>query len=303
MTAICWWLVDALAHLLEPAERDAVRGDVAEDGETAPQALREIGGLVIRRQAALWMDWRPWLGLGGLVVPLGLLFSLVSRSLAEGSAIYWWFYVNNWTWGYLESPGARHDLVQLGTGVLRNYLTLACWSWTTGFVLGSLSRRTIAVNGALLCLVLFVGTFGTTTTGRANPSNAVVFSLTFYAVFFPLMLRTVLVVIPALSGMRRGARVGSLTLLPTILWAVVITTLTALTARGLEYSFIFAWLGPGHVPRLLYPGPDGVFGTADDVIDWRVRLLPVIVMWPVGYMLTTSTWRRWRKGPQAARSN
>ena len=34
MTRIYWWLVDLLSRTLEPDERDAVRGDFAESGET-----------------------------------------------------------------------------------------------------------------------------------------------------------------------------------------------------------------------------------------------------------------------------
>jgi len=82
MTA--WWVVDIVSRLLEPDEREAVRGDLTESGARGGQALRDVLGLVVRRQAALWSDWRPWL-----------------------------------------------------TG----------WSWTSGFVLGSLSRRTLWVYG------------------------------------------------------------------------------------------------------------------------------------------------------------
>lgn len=72
MTRICWWLVDVVSQLLEPNERDAVRGDLAESGETGGQALRGLLGLVVRRQAALWKDWRPWLALAGLVGPAAM---------------------------------------------------------------------------------------------------------------------------------------------------------------------------------------------------------------------------------------
>jgi hypothetical protein len=107
MTRICWWLVDVVSQLLETTEREAVRGDFAEVGEAGGQALCDLMGLVVRRQTALWADWRPWLALVGLVAPLGLLLSVVARQWAEGSATYAWLYVNNWTWAYLGSPGAR----------------------------------------------------------------------------------------------------------------------------------------------------------------------------------------------------
>jgi len=54
MTRICWWLADKFSRLLEPAEREAVRGDFAELGDSSARVLREVLGLVIRRQAWSW---------------------------------------------------------------------------------------------------------------------------------------------------------------------------------------------------------------------------------------------------------
>jgi hypothetical protein len=287
------WLVDRAGRLLEPDERDVVCGDLTESGANSLQALSEVLGLVARRQAEFWLGWRPWLGFLSLVVPAGLLLSVLSRSWADSSAIHWWFYVNNWTHGYLESSGARSDLVNYVSGNLLTYLCLLCWSWTTGFVLGSVSSRTIGVNGFLFCLAVFAGTLGTTSTARINPANAEVFQLSFYGVWFPWIVRTFLVVIPALSGMRTGFRRESLPLLPAILWVAFITTLKAWDARGLEYGVIFGWVGP-HVPHLLSPGPDGMIVSADDVIDWRVRLLPLVIMWPACHMVASAGWRHWR---------
>ena len=34
MTRLCWWLVETVSRVLEPDERNAVRGDFAESGET-----------------------------------------------------------------------------------------------------------------------------------------------------------------------------------------------------------------------------------------------------------------------------
>ena len=86
MTRICWWLVDLVSRMLEPDERDAVRGDFTESGENGVQALGDVVGLVVRRQAALWNDWRPWAVLGGLIIPLGMLLSIVSWITAKLAA-------------------------------------------------------------------------------------------------------------------------------------------------------------------------------------------------------------------------
>ena len=156
MTRICWWLVAVLCRLLEPDEREVVLGDVAEAGETAAQALRGVLGLVVRRQAAFWKDWKPWLALVGVVAPFGILLSLLSRRVADGTAIPIWMYVNNWTWAYVSSSAFWLDLAHYAATITLQYLALACWSWTSGFALGVLSRRAIRVNGVLFCLVLLL---------------------------------------------------------------------------------------------------------------------------------------------------
>ena len=287
MRRISWWSVDLVSRLLEADERDAVRGDLTESGASGGRALCDVLGLVVRRQAALWMDWRAWLALAGVVAPLGGLLSHVSRWWADGSAIYAWLYVNNWTWAYLDSPGARGELVNISTSSFLQCVTLIAWSWTSGFVLGSLSRPTLWVTGTLFCLVVVGGTLGTTTTGRANPFNAAVFSLTFYSVLFPWILRTVLVLLPALWGMRSSLQRTSLPLLRTILWAVAIAMLTAWTATGLESSVIFG--------RYVIPPDSGLDGGMGTVVNLRpLRLLPFVMVWPVAYMLASASWRRWR---------
>ena len=53
MTRICWWLADRVSRLLEPDEREAVRGDLEETGAAGGKALRDVLGLAARRQAAL----------------------------------------------------------------------------------------------------------------------------------------------------------------------------------------------------------------------------------------------------------
>lgn len=112
MSRVCWWLVTKASGMLDPDERDAVLGDFYESGESGAQALRDLLDLIVRRQLALWADWHPWLALTGVVAPVGVLLALECRMLAEVSATTFYMYVNGWTWGYLESPGARHDLFQ-----------------------------------------------------------------------------------------------------------------------------------------------------------------------------------------------
>jgi hypothetical protein len=99
-----------LLRMLEAREREVIEGDFMELDLRRTHAISELIGLLARRQVEAWVDWRPWSTLAVIVVPFGMVLSLVSRYWAHGSAIYAWFYVDNWTWAYLASPGARCDL-------------------------------------------------------------------------------------------------------------------------------------------------------------------------------------------------
>ncbi len=133
-------LVDLVSRLLQPDEREVVQGDLLESGESAWQSLLAVVGLVIRREAALWRNWRPWLAAFGLALPSSFLlmgFSLsVSRAyqqLIGGPILH--------ATGVTVRPGFALFLC--------NVLLLAAWSWTGGFVVGSVSRRTVWVSAAL----------------------------------------------------------------------------------------------------------------------------------------------------------
>ncbi len=89
-------MVEGLSRLLDDDECEVVRGDLAECGTSAAHALREMLGLVIRHQAVLWCDWRPWFVLASVVIPIGLLLSYATRSWGVTSgtdiSIYWRFW-------------------------------------------------------------------------------------------------------------------------------------------------------------------------------------------------------------------
>jgi hypothetical protein len=125
-------LVGFVSHLLEPNEREVVLGDLEEGGESARQSIFAILGLVVRREAALWMNWRPWLAAFGLALPFSFLLMGFSLSVSRA---------------YQQYAG-----VHVGPGfalLLCNVLLLAGWAWTGGFVVGAISRRTLWVSAAL----------------------------------------------------------------------------------------------------------------------------------------------------------
>jgi hypothetical protein len=153
-TLLAPWLLQIAARPLERNERDAVLGDLAETGTSAWRGMREVLGLVARREIALWYDWRPWLAAFGVALPGSLLLMGVSLSVSC-------------TWQRLS--GAAVFGVCAPTG-REGYLLLACqvlllltWAWTSGFFVGSVSRRTLWVSVAvsltqcLFCLFRFHG--------------------------------------------------------------------------------------------------------------------------------------------------
>jgi hypothetical protein len=275
------WMVELVSRSLAPDEREAVHGDFAESDETSGEALRGVLGLVVRRQVALWRDWRPWLILVVLVVPLGLLLSFVSRMMADFSAIYSWMYLNNWTWTYIANAGARTDLIGYGAEISFKYLALLSWSWTGGFLLGALSRRTIPVNVSMFCLALLLGELLNAPRylghwlllprplGQgADSIHDGVYSLPFYSVIFPLLIQVFLVVVPALSGVRQGLRLETLPMVrQAILWTCVIAAVMALGTESSVWWQLRTWYvrpTPTPVPHL-------------------PSLLPMALLGPIGY--------------------
>lgn len=143
MTKIGWPLLELASRLLEADEREAVLGDLAEAEETVWKGLRGVVGLIVRRQMALWRTWEPWLAGVGLALPCGYLLPHVSISVSctyERLAfhkIYNQYYPTGHE-GYLL--------------LLCHILLLIAWSWTAGYVMGTVSRQTVAVSTAVSML-------------------------------------------------------------------------------------------------------------------------------------------------------
>ncbi len=281
--ALLWWAVELTSRLLDPNDRDAVLGDVAEVKAGPSRALCDIGGLILQRQVQIWRSMGPWLALVTVAIPVGVQLSHLSRGLADGNAIYSFLYINNWTWGFLDNPGARRDMVALAGTFLLSALTLGGYAWISGYALASISRRAAWTTGALFMALVFVGTVATPSPARMNRFNHAVFSVPFYEVVFPRLVRLFCVVLPAAWGMRSHARVAPLSLAPTVLAVAVLVALTTGISRTGQ-AILFG-RGP------FDPGPDATWGSAD-YLQRLVRLM--VVLWPVAYVVTSSTWRRWR---------
>jgi len=134
------WM-ELASQLLAPCEREAVLGDLAEAGESAWRGLLGVLGLVIRREAIPWKNWRPWLAAFGLSMPAS--FCLMGYSLTVSGSFQSWMH------------GGR------ALPVLMYASLLIAWSGTGGFVVASLSRRTLwmsilaTCSPCLFCLARF----------------------------------------------------------------------------------------------------------------------------------------------------
>jgi hypothetical protein len=151
MMSLNWSCVETAARLLERDERDAVVGDLTEAGASAWEALLGVLGLVVRRETRIWKSWRPWLASFGLALPCSFL--LMGFSLSVSSSCL-----------HLAGLMLSTNAPNLGTeslNLISHISLLIAWSWTGGFVVGSLSRRTIWVSIAcaflpcLFCLSRF----------------------------------------------------------------------------------------------------------------------------------------------------
>ncbi len=198
MTIAGWSVVEAVARLLEPEEREAVLGDLTEASEGAWQALVDVLGLVVRKQVTVWSSWRPWLASFGLALPGSLLLMGFSLSVSQA-------YQRLIAPALLTSTGLR-----LGPGftlLLCNIALLIGWSWTGGFVMGSVSRRTVRASAVLSFLPCL-------------------FCLERFRVESISRLCLLIFLPPAIWGVRRGLQLAQIKLRSALLLAVGITAMT-----------------------------------------------------------------------------
>ena len=201
MTGIAWPLVEFASKLLEPDEREAVLGDLLEAKESAGQALLDIFGLVLRRQALLWKNPQPWFAGFSVALPSTYLLMHVSVSVtATYERLFHHRFCASW-------PTGHEGFVLL----FCHFFLLMAWSWAGGYVVGSASRRTLWVSVALSAL-------------------ACAFCLVTFHVEALSRFSSFLFVLPAILGVRHGFRSAHLSLAGASLLAVTVTVL-----------MIFAW--------------------------------------------------------------
>jgi hypothetical protein len=217
MKVIDWRLVEAAARPLDREEREAVLGDLAEAGVSTARGLYDVLGLVLRREAGLWRNWRPWLAAFGLSLPSSLIlmgFSL-SVSLAFGRLID------------PKSPGAAGlTIASALPHLVCQVLLLAGWSWTGGFLVGSLSRRTLYVSMAA-CLI------------------PCLFCLSRFRVESQSRFSLLLFLVPAIWGVRHGLRATRLSVASALALALAVTVLIIPRWSGQGWGNPHAWVLDG----------------------------------------------------------
>jgi hypothetical protein len=260
VTSLGWWLLNQLAHALEPAERDVVLGDFAESGDGLGAATRELMGLILRRQAALWTSWRPWLALFGVSCLAGLSLNRIALGLMEEVHRY--------------SADYYTDLTDSQVVAFLSCLAVALlvWSWTCGFVLGSLSGRAawltwsgfslVILHSAIAGLVLAGSTVTVDRQGHVVPLLRLLIGVT---------LATLPCSISALLGAFAGTRRGVLTVRQAYLVTVASATLT----------IVLTWAtGPYGTAQMPARWPE---------VPWSTRLLPfLLASWPAVYLLAAA---------------
>lgn len=142
MNGFAWACVEAAAGMLEPREREIALGDLAEFEVGFWRGLWDVLGLALRRQAALWRSWRPWVASVALAWP-GSLF-LMGNSVAISGAL-------------LHGGQWKEGLWRLGR--------LTIWALAAGYAAGAISRKTIWASAlafllpCCFCLSLWPGSW------------------------------------------------------------------------------------------------------------------------------------------------
>ncbi|HUI81078.1 MAG TPA: hypothetical protein VLY24_24305 [Bryobacteraceae bacterium] len=256
MSRLAWWLVARLSRTLDPDERDAVRGDFAESGESGGRALCGLLGLVARRQLFLWLDWRPWLALLMLVYPVGLNLTFWAIGLSGSLATRLWAMWHAESHSYVLTTGEQ---IAFWAGDLVLVPVLA---WTAGFVLASISRRTASVSGALFCLWwLWLHSFG--------------FHYFLSFAMLMVLLEAPLLFLPAILGVRRGLKHASFRMrLPLLLSAAIVIAIIT--------QFVAAHVALARIAHSTRP-----WLTNADV--FKLEPLPLaVICWPVLYLVAAA---------------
>lgn len=279
MTNLSKWLVNTLSSALEPHAREAVVGDLTELRVSCTRTIYELLGLILRREAQLFKTWRPWLALIGIVGAIGWFLSniclVLISDVTRHAFVYWQYGV----WYNSGLTGTQEIEVAICTS-----FAVVCWSWLGGFTLAALSGKAALINRSLFCLawfclcgplglLLYFARFVLSALGLVALPHTVGFSALAFFAGFHLSLATLLFLVPALLGMRRGRRSSDIARPYALVLFATVAALTALVTwmQGWQRAALEKWSEGKWDPG----GP-----------AWQERLVPLLVLcWPVLYLL------------------
>ena len=202
-------LLNCLLGALEKDEREAVFGDLLEAHESPSASVFQVLGLILRRQIIHWADWRPWIVLTTVAIPLGVVLSQTAREFARWSAVYSWMLVNNTDATLLRNAGFWHGALEYSWTIGKFGIVLFCCSWACGRLIAQSSRQArLSVGMLFLITSFFVNIIGIPSHARASLAhtndkyfpNGPVFAHTFYRVWFPLIIYAITVLVPLFLG-------------------------------------------------------------------------------------------------------
>jgi len=223
--------------------------------------------LIVRRQVGLWLAWRPWLALLGVSCLAALSLSRIVFRLNVD--------LHKYTAGYATSLTAGQEVAFL----LLLAGAVAVWSWTCGFVLGSLSGRAVWLTWSVFYFVVLDSAWARfVRMGHIFPPNPHTHEALLdswpgtlrllMATTLPLSIAALLFAFPALAGAFGGVRRRRLTVHYAYLMASVNMALALFT------TWSTGWYDPAHLPAR-WPG-----------VPWSTRLLPFLwVSLPAAYLL------------------
>jgi hypothetical protein len=272
MRRVDWWLLSFLARALEAPERDVVLGDLAESGAGSGRAVLDLLGLIVRRQVGLWVSWRPWLALFGVC---GLAGLSLSRIVFRLNVDFYKRYAAHYGTALTDRQEVTFFLCMAGA--------LLVWSWTCGFVLGSLSGRTVWLTWSVFYFVVLDSAWARFVLSgniilrnpltREAPLDSLQGTLRLLmGATLPLTIAALLFLAPAVLGAFEGVRRRTLAVGHAYLMGAVNAAFAILT------TWATGWYDPAHLPAS-WPG-----------VPWAARLLPyLLVSWPAVYLLACGT--------------
>lgn len=203
-------LLNGLLGTLDKDEREVVSGDLLEANESPSASVFQLLGLIIRRQFLHWTGWRPWFVFTTVAIPLAIVLSQTAREFAGWSAVYSWMLINNTDASLLKNAGFWNGALECSWAIGKFGLILFCCSWACGRLIAQLSRNVrFSVGMLFLITSFFVNIIGIPSHARAfllhtNDKyfpNGPAFAISFYRVWFPLIVHAITVLLPVFLGM------------------------------------------------------------------------------------------------------